>query len=168
MTSGVATSVNGSQATRLTWLLLGTSHDTENAMQRRTMMAGLTACLVATGYLAISAMASPVDAWSRQGSVTGPRGGTTTWERSGSCSGGTCTRSGSVTGPGGNTVTRETTVTRNGNSWERDVKVTGPNGGTWTRDGHGSCSGGTCTFGGTVTGPRGNTGTYSGTSGPAP
>ena len=62
-------------------------------MHRRTMMAGLTACLVATGSLAISAMlATPADAWSRKGSVTGPRGGTTTWERSGSCGGGTCTR----------------------------------------------------------------------------
>ncbi len=71
-------------------------------MHRRTMMAGLTACLAVTGSLAVSAMlATPADAWSRKGSVTGPRGGTTTWERSGSCEGGTCTRSKSVTGPAG-------------------------------------------------------------------
>jgi hypothetical protein len=28
--------------------------------------------------------------WNSSGSVTGPRGGTTTWQRSGNCSTGTC------------------------------------------------------------------------------
>jgi len=86
-------------------------------MQRRTMMAGLTACLVATGTLAISALlATPADAWSRKGAVTGPRGGTTTWERSGSCEGGTCTRSKSVTGPAGNTRSLDKSRTCTGGS----------------------------------------------------
>jgi hypothetical protein len=42
-------------------------------MHTSTMMAGMAACLTATGYLAIGAMlATPADAWDRKGTVTGP------------------------------------------------------------------------------------------------
>lgn len=137
---------------------------------RRMIVGGLTACLLATGYFALSvASATSADArsWSRGGSFVGPRG-TTTWQRSGSCSGGVCARSGSVTGPGGRSATRAGSVTRNGNSWDRNVSATGRNGGTWSRDGGGSCSGGRCTYGGTVTGPNGNSRTYHGSFGRLP
>jgi hypothetical protein len=73
--------------------------------------------------------------WSRGGSVTGPRG-TTTWQRSGSCANGVCSRNRSATGPYGGSVSRGAT-----------------------------CGGGTCTYGGTATGPRGNSATWGGSFG---
>jgi hypothetical protein len=101
--------------------------------------------------------------WNGGGSFKGPYGGVTTWQRSGQCSGGTCTGSKTTTGPGGRTWTRERSVTGTGNGgWTSNGKATGPRGGSWTRSGGGSCAGGTCTYGGTVTGPNGNTGSYSG------
>ncbi len=75
------------------------------------MRKGMT--IAACTMLACMGVAAEAEArsWSRGGSVTGPRG-TTTWQRSGDCAGGTCTRSRTVTGP-------------NGGTWERH------RGGTW-------------------------------------
>jgi hypothetical protein len=73
--------------------------------------------------------AADANAWTRSGTVTGPRG-TSTVQGSGSCSGGTCSRSVTRTGPNGNSVTRQ---------------------------GSASCAGGVCTGSSTTTGPNGNT-----------
>ncbi len=80
-----------------------------------------------------TAAAADAHAWTRSGSVTGPRG-TTTFGRSGSCSGGTC-------------------------SWQ--AGGTGPAGNSWSRSGSASCSGGSCTRQGQGTGPRGYSYSYS-------
>lgn len=90
-----------------------------------------TTLLAATLSLAAAADAN---AWTRSGSVTGPRG-TTNFGSSGSCSGGACSWQGGGTGPAGR---------------------------SWSRSGSGSCSGGTCSWQGQGTGPRGNSYSYSG------
>lgn len=75
------------------------------------------------------AVATDANAWSRSGSVTGPRG-TATVQGSGSCAGGACSRSVTRTGPYGYSVSRQGTV---------------------------SCANGVCTGSRATTGPRGNT-----------
>lgn len=75
--------------------------------------------------------------WQRQSTVTGPRGGVTTHNGSGSCAGGSCSWHGTTTGPGGK---------------------------TYTNQGSGSCSGGHCSSTGSVTGPKGGTVRRSGSS----
>lgn len=74
--------------------------------------------------------------WSRQGSGTGPRGGTFSSSGSGSCSGRTCSS---------------------------NQAFVGPNGGVTTRSGSKSCSGGSCSSNAVVTGPAGRSATRSGT-----
>ncbi|UFZ04762.1 hypothetical protein LQG66_00055 [Bradyrhizobium ontarionense] len=80
-----------------------------------------------------AAAAVDANAWTRSGSVTGPRG-TASFGGSGSCSGGACSWQGGGTGPAGN---------------------------SWSRSGSASCSGGSCTRQGQGTGPRGNAYSYS-------
>lgn len=95
----------------------------------KTISAGAFAALLAL------AAGSPAQAFSRQGSVSGPRG-TATLHAEGGCSAGTCTRS----------------ITR-----------TGPDGATLSRSGTASCADGHCTGSRTTTGPRGHSVTRSGT-----
>ena len=90
--------------------------------------AAIAACAALLSMALVAEAEARGRSWNAGGSVTGPRGGTTTWQRSGQCSGGTCTRSGTATGPGGGT-----------RSWEQ------------TR----ACSGGSCTSQGSYTGPGG-------------
>lgn len=74
-------------------------------------------------------------AWSRNGSVSTPRG---VYSRSvsGSCSAGHCTRSASTMGPNGRTVTRTSGTTRRGpHAYSHWRTVIGPRGGSWTRRG---------------------------------
>ena len=88
-------------------------------------------------YLAISTLAvvmscltiAEASAWTRTGTVTGPRG-TATITAAGGCAYGVCSRSVTRTGPYGRTV---------------------------TRTGSASCVGGVCTASRVTTGPRGNT-----------
>ncbi len=82
-----------------------------------------------SAFAAILALATVADAsaYTRSGSVSGPRG-VSTVNGSGSCSGGSCSRS---------------------------VVRTGPAGNSYTRSGSASCSGGTCSGSATSTGPRG-------------
>ena len=129
------------------------------------MQKGMTIAVSAAllSMATLSAAEAGGRAWNRGGSYTGPHG-TTSWQRSGACEGGTCARSRTVTGPHGGSVTREGTVSRDG-TWARDVTVTGRNGRTWEKQGHGACADGLCSYGGTVTGPRGNTRSYDGTFG---
>ena len=75
------------------------------------------------------AAAADANAWSRNGSITGPRG-TATVTGSGTCANGSCSRSVTRTGPYGYSVSRQGTA---------------------------SCANGTCTGSRTTTGPRGNT-----------
>jgi hypothetical protein len=62
------------------------------------------------GALSVAAVAD-ANAWTRSGTVTGPRG-TSTIQGSGGCANGTCSRSVTRTGPYGNSVTRTGSVTR--------------------------------------------------------
>ncbi|MBP2561324.1 hypothetical protein J2T08_002240 [Neorhizobium galegae] len=92
----------------------------------------LAACLLASTFALLSV--GQANAWTRDGSVSGPRG-TASVHANGNCASGSCSRS----------------VTR-----------TGPNGYSMSRNGSASCDGGTCTGSRTTTGPRGNTVTRSG------
>ena len=85
------------------------------------------------GVTLSTAAAVDANAWTRTGSVTGPRG-TTTFGRSGSCAGGACSWQGGGTGPAGR---------------------------SWSRSGSASCSDGSCTRQSQGTGPRGNSYSYS-------
>ena len=88
--------------------------------------------LIAMSTLAAAlsvAAAADANAWTRSGTVTGPRG-TSTIQGVGSCANGTCSRSVTATGPYGNSVTRQ---------------------------GSGSCANGVCSGSRQTTGPRGNT-----------
>lgn len=84
-----------------------------------------------TGVLVLAWVAE-ANAFTRNGSVTGPNGGTASVSGSGGCSGGTCSRT---------------------------VKRTGPYGGTASRSGSASCNSGTASCSGTrtTTGPKGGT-----------
>jgi len=62
------------------------------------------------GALSIAAVAD-ANAWTRTGSTTGPRG-TSSFNVTGSCANGSCTRSATRTGPAGNTFTRQSTISR--------------------------------------------------------
>ena len=85
--------------------------------------------------LLLAATAADASAWTRQGTVTTPRG-TYTVNSSGGCAVGVCSRTRTVTGPYGGTVTRSGTVVRTGaNQYSYQGSVTGPYGGTITRSG---------------------------------
>ena len=68
----------------------------------------LTSAVV--GALSLAAVAE-ANAWTRSGTVTGPRG-TSSFNVTGSCANGSCTRSATRTGPAGNTYTRQSTISR--------------------------------------------------------
>ena len=95
-----------------------------------------------TRFIALSALATALiigaaadaNAWTRAGSVTGPRG-TSSVQGSGSCAGGTCSRSITRTGPYGNSVTRQGTVSCAGGVCTGSRQTTGPNGQTIYRQG---------------------------------
>lgn len=80
-------------------------------------------------------LVAEANAWSRNGTVYGPRG-TASVSAQGSCAGGTCQRSISRTGVYGNTVSRSGSVSCNGAGTCSGNRVTtGPYGGTVTRHG---------------------------------
>lgn len=91
----------------------------------------LTTAAIA-GILAIS-MVTDASAWSRNGSVTGPRG-TKTFSVNGNCSGGTCSRSARASGVYGNTVTRNGSVSCSGHSCSGSRTTTLPSGRTIQRN----------------------------------
>jgi len=62
------------------------------------------------GSLSVAAVAD-ANAWTRTGSTTGPRG-TSSFNVTGSCANGSCTRSATRTGAAGNTFTRQSTISR--------------------------------------------------------
>jgi hypothetical protein len=107
---------------------LATRHRREPDAQELVIMKSVTTLSALAAVLSFAA-ATDANAWSRNGSVTGPRG-TATIQGSGSCSGGTCARGVTRTGPYGYSVSRQDTA---------------------------SCANGTCTGSRTTTGPHGNT-----------
>ena len=74
-------------------------------------------------------------AWERKGSRTGPRGGTSSVEAFGNCSGGSCSRSIMRTGPKGYTATRDSNASCSGGSCTGTRTTTLPSGETFTREG---------------------------------
>ncbi|WP_166141919.1 hypothetical protein [Methylosinus sp. RM1] len=86
----------------------------------------------ALAALTILAAVSEADAWTRSGSFTGPRG-TSNWNASRSCGGGSC-------------------------SWGRGAS--GPHG-AWSRSGAASCAGGVCNVSGQGSGRGGRSYSYS-------
>jgi uncharacterized low-complexity protein len=62
------------------------------------------------GALSVGA-AADASAWTRSGTSTGPRG-TSSFQATGSCANGSCSRTATRTGPAGNSYTRQSTVTR--------------------------------------------------------
>jgi hypothetical protein len=68
----------------------------------KTLVAALCALiLIATIIATVSEAEAGGRTWNRSGSVTGPWGGTTNFQRYGACQGGTCVRGGTAIGPGG-------------------------------------------------------------------
>jgi hypothetical protein len=85
--------------------------------------------------LLLAATAADASAWTRQGTVTTPRG-TYTVNGSGGCAGGVCSFNRTVRGPHGGTVTRSGTVVQTGpGQYSYQGSVTGPYGGTVSRSG---------------------------------
>lgn len=64
-----------------------------------------------TGVLALTWVVE-ANAFSRNGSVTGPNGGTASVSGSSGCSGGTCSRTVKRTGPYGGTIVRNGSISR--------------------------------------------------------
>lgn len=96
-------------------------------------MKGMITTAVLTGILAVS-MVAEASAWSRNGSVSGPRG-TNTFSASGNCSGSSCSRSATATGAYGRTATRNGTGSCRGNSCSGSRTTTGPAGNSIKRTG---------------------------------
>jgi hypothetical protein len=72
--------------------------------------------------------------WSRHGTITTPRG-TTTTQGSGSCANHACSWQHSATGPKGRTVSEHGSGSCANGSCNWSSTVTGPNGGGYTRTG---------------------------------
>ncbi|MCA0255858.1 MAG: hypothetical protein LCH47_04555 [Proteobacteria bacterium] len=93
----------------------------------------LTFAFVA-GVFALVSVAN-ANAFTRNGSVTGPAGGTGSVSASGGCSGGTCSRTVKRTGPYGGSVSRSGSASCNSGTCTGTRTTTGPNGGSVVRNG---------------------------------
>jgi hypothetical protein len=93
----------------------------------------IAACAAAlVGTMALAAEADARER-TRSGSFTGPRG-TTSWARTTTCGGGTCSRLTTVEGPRGGTIERQGAITgEDGGGYSRRTTVTGPEGNSWSR-----------------------------------
>ncbi|WP_319529666.1 hypothetical protein [uncultured Cohaesibacter sp.] len=80
------------------------------------------------------AVASEANAWTRNGTVTGPRG-TSSVQASGSCANGACSRQVTRTNPYGQTSTRSGSAACANGVCSGSSTTTGPYGGTVTRQG---------------------------------
>ena len=96
------------------------------------MRKNLTIALMSS-MLAI-AVASEANAWTRSGTVTGPRG-TSSVQASGSCANGSCSRQITRTNPYGQTSTRSGSAVCANGVCSGSSTTTGPYGGTVTRQG---------------------------------
>ena len=93
--------------------------------------------LIVMSALAVAlsvAATADASAWTRNGTITGPRG-TSTIQGSGSCANGTCSRAVTATGPNGNTVTRQGSATCAYGVCAGSRQTTGPRGNTVYRRG---------------------------------
>lgn len=84
--------------------------------------------------LLLLAATSPANAFSRQGTVSGPYGSANVHAQ-GSCAGGTCSRSITRTGPQGATTSRSGAVSCADGRCTGSRTTTGPNGGAVSRSG---------------------------------
>lgn len=117
-----------------------------------------------TKFIAIAALAAAMSvvavadasAWTRSGTVTGPRG-TSTIQGSGSCANGTCSRSVTRTGPYGYSATKQSSASCAGGTCSRSATRTGPYGYSVTKQGSASCANGVCSGSSQTTGPYGGT-----------
>jgi hypothetical protein len=96
------------------------------------MTRGLTTLALAATV--IFSIAADANAWTRSGTITGPRG-TSTVNGSGSCANGACSGSVTRTGPNGYSVTRQGTASCSGGVCSGSSQITGPRGGTIYRQG---------------------------------
>ncbi len=94
-------------------------------------MKKLLAITTIVGAVALGA-APDADAWTRNSTVTGPRG-TTTIQGSGSCANHSCSRNVIRTGPTGNVTTRQGSAGCAGGSCTGTRTTTFPNGNSVTR-----------------------------------
>ncbi|MBO0906080.1 hypothetical protein [Jiella sonneratiae] len=94
----------------------------------RLLLAFTTTAALSLGFVA------EAGAWTRHGTVTGPRG-TATIDGSGSCYNGSCSRQVTRTGPYGNSVSRQGSVSCAGGACSASRTTTGPRGATVTRQG---------------------------------
>jgi len=78
---------------------------------KETTMKKLFLMSAVISALSVAAVAD-ANAWTRSASSTGPRGGTSSLQASGSCANGTCSRSATRTGPAGNSYTRQGSISR--------------------------------------------------------
>ena len=73
---------------------------------------------------------------SRSGTIVGPNGGETTYERTRSCNDGHCTFNSQATGPNGGNWNRSGTADRLApGEWGYTRQTTGPRGRSWKRSG---------------------------------
>jgi hypothetical protein len=127
----------------------------------KTLVAALCVLvLLATIIATISDAKAGGRTWHRSGTVKGPRGGTTTFQRYGACQDGTCVRGGTAIGPGGGVRSWSNTRTCAGGSCAGSGTYVGPGGKVVTRSGTATYGNGGWQAQGTVTGPRGGTGNY--------
>lgn len=89
---------------------------------------------IALGVLALTATAADAQSWSRERSVTGHYGGSSTFSGGGSCSGGACSSSQSRTGPRGGTVGRSGSTTCSAGSCSGSATYTNRFGQSATRN----------------------------------
>ncbi|MGH6939256.1 hypothetical protein [Hypericibacter sp.] len=94
-------------------------------------MRKLLAITAIAGAVTLGA-AADADAWTRNSTVTGPRG-TTTIQGSGSCANHSCSRNVVRTGPTGNVTTLQGSASCAGGSCAGTRTTSFPNGGTVTR-----------------------------------
>ena len=94
---------------------------------RNFLSAGLMAGLLALSFVA------DANAFSRNGTVSGPRG-TSSVSANGSCAGGTCSRAITRTGPYGGSVSKSGSASCNSATCSGSSTTVGPHGGTVTRN----------------------------------
>lgn len=87
-----------------------------------------------TGVFAL-ALVADANAFSRNGSVTGPYGRTGSVSASGGCSDGMCSRTVKRTGPYGGSVSRSGSASCSSGACSGTRTTTGPNGGVIVRNG---------------------------------
>lgn len=85
-------------------------------------------------FLSFTAIADAA-AWTRSGSITGPRGGTSSVQGSGACAYGGCSSQSTRTLPGGGVISRSSASNCGGGACTRNSRIVGPGGRAFQRTG---------------------------------